>query len=140
MASPRVNSTLLRRTWIHTPVNPAIIPKRTFISSPPHYKPKQKNESSRARLGPALGRTRIEWYWIPASAGIAFLGGVQFYRVYAREQAKKEEEDNASIYSDDGRKPKKRERIRPSGPWYVYEIQIVAYSDLATDMCIGRFR
>jgi phosphatidylserine decarboxylase len=130
MAASRVNSTLLRRTWTHNPVTPIIIPKRNFASSPLHRKSKQQNESSRARLGPALGRTRIEWYWIPASAGIAFLGGVQFYKVYSRQQARKEEEDNASTYSDDERKPRKRDRIRPSGPWCVELGETLATSAL----------
>jgi phosphatidylserine decarboxylase len=71
-----------------------------------------------------LRNTKIEWYWLPATAGIAFIGGLQSYRMYATAQAKKEEEDNASLYSDEGeeepgKKPKKRQRIRPSGPWCV---------------------
>lgn len=114
MAAARMTSTLLRRT---PKLNSTIIPKRTFASSPLHRRTKQHNESSRATLGPAPGRTRIEWYWIPASAGIAFLGGVQFYKVYSRNQAKQDEEDNASTYGDPERKPRKRDRIRPSGPW-----------------------
>jgi phosphatidylserine decarboxylase len=101
---------------------------RTFIVSPIRSRPQNRKEKFGSRLGTALRGTRIEWYWIPATAGIAFLGGVQFYRVYTREQARKEEEDRASAYSDSdaeeweepepGKKPKRRKRIRPSGPWY----------------------
>lgn len=113
MAAPSsVNPTKLRRIMLHRSVSTS---KRTFASSPPlHRRSNQQNESSRTRLGPALGSKRIEWYWIPASAGIAFLGGVQFYKVYSREEAKKELDD-----SDDGRRPRKRDRVRPSGPWCV---------------------
>jgi phosphatidylserine decarboxylase len=111
---------------IRHPRNPFVPAQcRTFASSPHRVRPQNRKESFGSRLGAALGRTRIEWYWIPATAGIAFLGGVQFYRVYAREQAKREEEERASNYSDGeeweepepGKKPKKRKRIRPSGPW-----------------------
>ena len=60
---------------------------------------------------------------IPAAAGIGFLGATQFYKVTQREAAKAEEEDRASVYSngddEDPQKPKKRKRIRPSGPWSV---------------------
>jgi hypothetical protein len=107
----------------HTPFVPTQC--RTFAATPAHFRPQHRKETFGGRLGAALGRTKIEWYWIPATAGIAFLGGVQFYRVYTREQARKEEEERASTYSDSeeweehepGKKPKKRKRIRPSGPW-----------------------
>lgn len=100
---------------------------RTLAASPIRLRPQNRKEKFGTRLGTALRGTRIEWYWIPATAGIAFLGGVQFYRVYTREQAAKEEEDRASTYSDSeeweeqepGKKPKRRKRIRPSGPWHV---------------------
>ncbi|KIW04937.1 phosphatidylserine decarboxylase [Verruconis gallopava] len=95
---------------------------RTFSSSAGrHQKPRGK-ESFRSRLGTALKGTKIEWYWLPATAGIAFVGGLQSYRMYATAKAKEEEADNASLYSDDGepeKKPKKRKRTRPSGPWQV---------------------
>jgi phosphatidylserine decarboxylase len=107
----------------HTPF--ATTQCRTFAATPTRFRPQHRKETFGARLGAALGRTKIEWYWIPATAGVAFLGGVQFYRVYAREQARKEEEDRAGNYSDGeeweehepGKRPKKRKRIRPSGPW-----------------------
>jgi hypothetical protein len=124
MAASRLNrpvSRLLRHP--HTQFTPTQC--RTFTATPVRVRPQHRKETFGSRLGAALGRTKIEWYWIPATAGIAFLGGVQFYRVYAREQARKEEEDRAGNYSDGeeweehepGKKPKKRKRIRPSGPW-----------------------
>jgi phosphatidylserine decarboxylase len=63
---------------------------------------------------------------VPASAGIAFVGGVQAYRQYATARDRANEEDDASLYEDDpedqpepGKKPKKRKRIKPEGPWQV---------------------
>jgi phosphatidylserine decarboxylase len=63
--------------------------------------------------------------------GVGFLGFVQFYKVNERERLRREEE-----WKDDGYvkiagsvvengeeglrgRPKRRERIRPSGPWFV---------------------
>ncbi|KAK0720389.1 phosphatidylserine decarboxylase-domain-containing protein [Lasiosphaeris hirsuta] len=57
--------------------------------------------------------TKIEWHPIPIGLGIGFLGLVQFYKVYSREE--KESEDNG----EPGSQPKKRPRIRPDGPWQV---------------------
>lgn len=105
---------------------PILPPSRTFTSSPARCQQPHRKETFRARLGTALNNTKIEWYWIPATAGIAFIGGVQAYRTYSTAKAKREEEDRASHYNDEeyephepGKKPKKRKRIKPSGPWYV---------------------
>jgi len=54
--------------------------------------------------------------------GIGFLGGVQFYRIQQREKRRKEEEDEEARIVDEERgdsrvRPKRRKRIRPSGPW-----------------------
>jgi phosphatidylserine decarboxylase len=68
-------------------------------------------------LNAALKSTKIEWKPIPIGLGIGFLGLVQFYRVQQREQRRQEEERNGYGSGPDGGKPKKRERIRPSGPW-----------------------
>lgn len=60
--------------------------------------------------------------------GIAFLGATHFYHVTARERERirREEEERDSAYGSDeegeqqnGKRPKKRPRIRPSGPWAV---------------------
>ena len=53
---------------------------------------------------------KIEWYPIPIALGVGFLGLVQGYKVYTREE---KQEDG-----DLEQKPKKRARIRPEGPWY----------------------
>ncbi|CAN8095173.1 unnamed protein product [Discula destructiva] len=72
--------------------------------------PKRPRFSSRLRM--ALGKSKTEWYFIPVGVGIGFLGLIQGYKVYTREKALQEEEAQAS-------KPKKRQRIRPDGPWQV---------------------
>lgn len=93
---------------------------RSFIATPTKYRPQHRKESFNSRLGPALKRTKLEWYWIPATAGIAFLGGVQFYRVYTRQQARREEEEHEEWEEHEpGKKPKRRKRTKPSGPWYL---------------------
>lgn len=66
------------------------------------------------RLGEALRNSKITWYHIPVGVGIGFLGLVQFYKVTAREQEKRRQEQDG--VPDD--QPRKRRRIRPDGPWY----------------------
>ena len=65
-------------------------------------------------MNSALKRTKIEWKPIPVALGIGFLGVYQFYRIQRRQKYTQAGEDEAT--ESHGR-PKKRERIRPSGPW-----------------------
>lgn len=69
--------------------------------------------SSRLRM--ALGNSKTEWYFIPVGVGIGFLGAVQGYKVYTREHENQEKEAQE-------KKPKRRPRIRPDGPWYVAHV------------------
>lgn len=83
-----------------------------------------KKESFGARLRYALNNTRIQWYTIPAAAGIGFLGAIQYFKVTQRENARREEEQREERYQEGGgeedpKRPRKRKRIRPSGPWSV---------------------
>lgn len=83
-----------------------------------------------SRLHTAWRKTKIDWKPIPVGLGIGFLGAVQFYRVREREKRrrKEEEEDISNRLKDDGddnSKPKKRKRIRPSGPWYASILGLV---------------
>jgi len=103
---------------------------RSFSSSArlyrqqPHYK-----DSFGTRLRKALNETKIKWYPIPVGLGIGFLGLGQLYRVNEREKARIREEewedDGVLKMSGSGRdeessgRPKRRERIRPTGPWSV---------------------
>jgi phosphatidylserine decarboxylase len=105
---------------------------RFFSSSGKLYR-KQAGykESFGTRLRKALGETKIKWYPIPIGVGIGFLGLGQFYRVNKREKARRHEEefeDDGSVrFSGSGRdgdggqggRPRRRERIRPTGPWFV---------------------
>ena len=79
----------------------------------------------RSRLLAALRSTKLDWSPVPIGIGIAFLGAFQFYRVRERERKRQEWEDFHSFQNGDGDgdggeqgRPKKRKRIRPSGPWY----------------------
>jgi phosphatidylserine decarboxylase len=92
---------------------------RPFSSSTRrHQQSKEYKESFGTRLRKALAETKIKWYPIPVALGIAFLGVGHFYRVNERERARRIDEE-----SDDGEgvagRPKRRERIRPTGPWLV---------------------
>ena len=94
----------------------------------------RRDEGSRGERGPfrsrlrlALQRTKVQWYPIPIGLGIGFLGFTQLYRQQRQQQGEvqrtEEEEDGEhSPERDQGGKgrPKKRKRIRPSGPWYVH--------------------
>ena len=73
----------------------------------------------RTKLRTALRKTKVQWkYRIPFGLGIGFLGVAQFYRVQEREKKRHQEEQDALQSTEDSkRRPKKRERIRPSGPW-----------------------
>jgi len=93
---------------------------RNFSSSRPRLEPQNyhRKESFRSRLNSALKNTKIKWEPIPIALGVGFLGAFQLYRIQRREKHTKAE--NGEIEETDklGR-PKKRERIRPSGPWTV---------------------
>ncbi len=101
---------------------------RQFSSSNTRRQQNDYKESFGKRLRKALGETKIKWYPIPVGLGIAFLGLVQLNRINEREKKRKLEEEWeddawASIrgnYRNDGEygRPKRRERIRPTGPWY----------------------
>ena len=99
---------------------------RPFSTSRQLYQQQQQHrkESFRSRLRTALSGTKIQWKPIPVGLGIAFLGGLQLYRTQARRNAPEEEDQRAAERGDrstDGvdseGQPKRRKRIRPSGPW-----------------------
>lgn len=105
---------------------------RHFSHSSPRYSQKgpQYKDSFGSRLRRALGETKIKWAPIPVGLGISFLGLIQLYRINEREKARlREEEDANSAGNGNGDgvegRPKRRERIRPTGPWsveiYIFE-------------------
>jgi phosphatidylserine decarboxylase len=95
----------------HLPLRP--VPARPFSSSQPVFGQRQR-ESFRSRLNSALKDTKIEWKPIPVALGVAFIGAWQVYRIQRRE---KHTQSNGTESGEPV--PKKRERIRPTGPWFV---------------------
>jgi phosphatidylserine decarboxylase len=97
-------------------------PSRTFSSSRTAFDQQNfhRKESFRSRLNSALKNTKIKWEPIPIALGVGFLGAFQLYRIQRREKhtdagANKDLPDE--VHVDPQGRPKKRERIRPSGPW-----------------------
>ena len=99
-------------------------PRRFTSSARRHeYQQQYGKASFGSRLRSAWRNTKIEWYPIPVGLGIGFLGFAQLYRVRQREKTRGAEEENERTLSAPGDggergKPKKRRKIRPSGPWY----------------------
>lgn len=97
-------------------------PSRTFTSTRASYSEQNfhRKESFRSRLNSALKNTKVKWEPIPIALGIGFLGAFQLYRIQRREKHTEAERRDAdgNVVDQQGR-PKKRERIRPSGPWTV---------------------
>ncbi|XP_014553437.1 hypothetical protein COCVIDRAFT_40568 [Bipolaris victoriae FI3] len=97
-------------------------PSRTFTSTRASYSEQNfhRKESFRSRLNSALKNTKVKWEPIPIALGIGFLGAFQLYRIQRREKHTEAERRHAdgNVVDQQGR-PKKRERIRPSGPWTV---------------------
>lgn len=103
---------------------------RNFSSTRQCRQKTQYKDSFGRRLRKALGDTKIKWYPIPVGVGIGFLGLGQLYRVNEREKARRREEEQDDGYvkiggesgngqDGQGGRPKRRERIRPTGPWSV---------------------
>lgn len=56
-------------------------------------------------------RTRLQWYHIPISLGIAVVGAIQIYKVSSREKHSKNIDGLDEL-------SQKRWRAKPEGPWY----------------------
>jgi phosphatidylserine decarboxylase len=112
-------------------------PPRNFSSSRPCLEQNfHRKESFRSRLNSALKNTKIKWEPIPIALGVGFLGAFQLYRIQRREKHT-EAERRAGEETDSHGRPKKRERIRPSGPW---QVQIMSTLPLkALSRVWGRF-
>ncbi|KAK7703757.1 phosphatidylserine decarboxylase 1 [Botryosphaeria dothidea] len=111
--------------------------QRFFTGSARHQN--QGKESFRARLREALKNTKIEWKPIPVALGVGFLGAFQFYRIQRDEKARRDDEESSYRSGDngDGERPRKRKRIRPSGPW---QVQVMSTLPLkALSRLWGRF-
>jgi phosphatidylserine decarboxylase len=87
-----------------------------------------------SRLRDALKNSKVQWYQLPIGVGIGFVGLMQFYKTTSRERERQELEERASA---DGSRPKRRERIRPDGPW---QVQVMSTLPLkAISRICGRF-
>ncbi|KAK5128743.1 hypothetical protein LTR85_000076 [Meristemomyces frigidus] len=89
-----------------------------------HHSPHHRKESFASRANTAWRSTKIAWQPIPIALGVAFLGSLQLYRVRRRHLRDEEEEwrrrsEHPDDYEEGSLRPKRRERIRPSGPWTV---------------------
>ena len=122
-------SRLWARDALRSPLYLERTPARHFSASFRHFAPAQSSESYGSRLGKAWRNTRIQWKPIPVGLGIGFLGFTQLYRVQQREKRRQQEEDELSSGEPEGPggRPKKRKKVRPSGPWTV---QIMSYLPL----------
>jgi len=100
------------------------LPSRNFSSSRSTFDQQKfhRKESFRSRLNAALKNTKIKWEPMPIALGVGFLGAFQLYRIQRREKHTKAEASDelpGEVLVDHQGRPKKRERIRPSGPWTV---------------------
>lgn len=131
--------------WVHRHCLPC---SRSLSSSARQHQQQQqqhRKESFRSRLGSAWRTTKVEWYPIPVSLGIGFLGFAQFYRVRQREKVREQEEEEARAGvehgegGENGGRPKRRKRIRPSGPWYAIADQSPLFqsADMPIEMTVG---
>ena len=113
------------RPRFHTPTHRHArlsVPSRTFTSTRASCDKQNfhRKESFRSRLNSALKNTKVKWEPIPIALGIGFLGAFQLYRIQRREKHTEADRQNGEDGAVDQQgHPKKRERIRPSGPWTV---------------------
>lgn len=150
-AALRCPACLQRQAPLHTAVRPRSHPPQSWSrnlaasrggssskssSTGCHRAYSQKSQqrprfSSRLRM--ALGNSKTEWYFIPVGVGIGFLGGVQAYKIYSREKENQEKEAQE-------KKPKRRPRIRPDGPWYVFVSCTSYIAKFVLTIAVGKFR
>lgn len=108
-----------------SPSTPSCGYARPRLHRPFHTSPVYRKQSFRTRLGAAWRSTRIVWRPIPLGLGIAFLGAFQSYRIYntRRRDAEDEEWRRRAVHPDEYEeghlRPRRRERVRPTGPWTV---------------------
>ncbi|KAK4556777.1 phosphatidylserine decarboxylase 1 [Recurvomyces mirabilis] len=119
---PSIPHHLLRSAIRHHPLplpTRRISHARTF-----HQTSRHRKESFASRASTAWRSTKTVWRPIPIALGVAFLGVFQFYRIQSRESRKQQEEwrnrsEHPEEYETSTLRPKRRERIVPSGPWTV---------------------
>lgn len=124
--APGGNAFIIPRRILPRPSNG---PAARLYSQNSGYRPRFSN-----RLRDALKNSKIQWYQLPIGVGIGFVGLMQFYKTTSRERERQELEERTN---GEGLRPKKRERIRPDGPW---QVQVMSTLPLkAISRLWGRF-
>lgn len=88
------------------------------------------HSQQRQKTRPQQDRKGLQWFSIPLSVGIGVVGLVHLYRSYRTSSPRGDEEkervshvqekgEREEIREDSSRRPRKRPRIRPDGPWSV---------------------
>jgi phosphatidylserine decarboxylase len=133
---PNPQSIVQQRLLFNQKLTISPSPSIRFSTSRPRAQNQQ--ESFNSRLRQAWSNTRVKWYPIPVGLGIGFLGFVQLRRIQRRAEAERQGQvDSSDAEYHDTTKPKKRKRIRPSGPW---QVQVMSTLPLkALSRLWGRF-
>ncbi|KAF7716114.1 Phosphatidylserine decarboxylase, mitochondrial [Penicillium ucsense] len=89
-----------------------------------------------SRLRFALRNTKVEWYPIPVGLGIGLLGVLSFYKSQRAERDRVEREEPSNEW-ENGKRPPRRPRVVPTGPW---QVQVMSTLPLkAISRLWGRF-
>ncbi|KAK4162748.1 phosphatidylserine decarboxylase-domain-containing protein [Cladorrhinum sp. PSN259] len=93
-------------------------------------RPFSQQQSQRPKADSKVHQSRIRWQPIPVALGVGFLGLFQFYKTSTRPEEKIDDVETT-------KRPKKRPRVRPDGPW---QVQIMSTLPLkAMSRLWGRF-
>ncbi|KAL2258699.1 hypothetical protein VTK26DRAFT_7882 [Humicola hyalothermophila] len=115
-----------RHTHFYSPAFSRAQPTQRLLPSRRPF----SQQSHRPKASSKVQDSRIRWYPIPVGLGVGFLGLVQFYKVYTREQEKEAQDAEET-------RPRRRHRVRPDGPW---QVQIMSTLPLkAMSRLWGRF-
>ncbi|CEO59127.1 Putative Phosphatidylserine decarboxylase [Penicillium brasilianum] len=115
---------------------------RQFSSKSWKQYQKENNHEGKARGGFgsrlrfALRNTKVEWYPIPVGLGIGLLGVLHFYKSQ-RAERDRNAQDEAGDAWENGKRPPRRPRVVPTGPW---QVQVMSTLPLkAISRLWGRF-
>ncbi|KAK3325344.1 phosphatidylserine decarboxylase-domain-containing protein [Apodospora peruviana] len=124
LSAASTRAALVRPAFAKTTPCPTCVSRRTYLSTTMSRRI-QPTKQHRMDYGRRLfsqqppkrprPSTKIEWYPIPVAVGVGFLGLMQGYKMYTREE-KPAPADDGDLGEP---RPKKRPRIRPDGPWQV---------------------
>ncbi|CZT19022.1 related to phosphatidylserine decarboxylase [Ramularia collo-cygni] len=114
-------------------LRPARMPRLPLQTTHQHHNPsffQSSRAKSTLRPDPKDSGSKKERRWkpIPVALGVAFLGAFQLYRINKRER---EEVRRLEPDDDDASPAKRRQRIRPSGPWTVQVMSTIPLKALS---------